>query len=273
MSDSRVIAFIGVGRMGSALARGLVAAGVPPERIWASDADASAARRLAEEIGVRVPGSNREAVGDADTVVLAVKPQVAKSVLQDLAPALTERHALVSIAAGISTAQLADWSGLPARRIVRTMPNTPCLVGAGAVAMAIGPETDADAAEAARAVFEATSLVVTVDEKLIDAVTGLSGSGPAYVFLFLEALADGGVAAGLSRETAQSLAAQTVLGAAKMVVDLGAHPAQLRDQVTSPGGTTVAGLGVLEERGFRSAVIEAVQAAARRSRELSEAVE
>lgn len=271
MSDSPTVAFIGVGRMGSALARGLVAAVVPPERIRASDADASVARRLAEEIGVRVAESNREAVRDADTVVLAVKPQLAKPVLQELAPALTEHHALVSIAAGISSTQLAAWSGLPLRRIVRTMPNTPCLIGAGAVALAVGPKTDADAAEAARAIFEATSLVVTVDEKLIDAVTGLSGSGPAYVFLFLEALAEGGVAAGLSCDTAQSLAAQTVLGAARMVRELGAHPATLRDQVTSPGGTTVAGLGVLEERGFRSAIIEAVQAAARRSKELSEA--
>lgn len=139
------------------------------------------------------------------------------------------------------------------------------------MAIAISPETDADAAERARAIFEPTSLVVTVEERLIDAVTGLSGSGPAYVFLFLEALADGGMAAGLSRETAESLAAQTVLGAAKTVIDLAADPAQLRDQVTSPGGTTVAGLGVLEERKFRAAVVEAVQAAARRSQELSEA--
>jgi pyrroline-5-carboxylate reductase len=267
------MAFIGVGRMGSALARGLVAAGTPPQRISVSDADADTARRLAAEIGVRVAESNRDAARDADAVVLAVKPQVAKSVLTDLAPALTERHALVSIAAGISTAQLAEWSGLPRCRIVRTMPNTPCLVSTGAVAMAIGPETDADAAEAARAIFEATSLVVTVAEELIDAVTGLSGSGPAYVFLFLEALADGGVAAGLSRETAEALAAQTVLGAAKMVTELERHPAELRDQVTSPGGTTLAGLEALEERGFRSAVMEAVQAAARRSKELSEAAE
>jgi pyrroline-5-carboxylate reductase len=270
VTDARTIAFIGVGRMGAALARGLVASGTAPKRIVASDADAETARRLGAEIGIRVTASNVEAAAAADTVVLAVKPQVAKPVLQELASALTQRHALVSIAAGISAAQLAAWSGLPPPRIVRTMPNTPCLVGAGAVAMAVGPDTDADAAEAAREVFGTTNLAVTVDERLIDAVTGLSGSGPAYVFLFLEALADGGVAAGLARDTAQALAAQTVLGAATMVAELNAHPAQLKDQVASPGGTTIAGLRMLEERGFRSAVIEAVQAAARRSKELSE---
>jgi pyrroline-5-carboxylate reductase len=271
MTDSRSIAFIGAGRMGSALARSLVASGFPPDRVHLSDIDAQAARRLADELHAHAAESNREAAQKADIVVLAVKPQVAKPVLEDLAAALVERHVLVSIAAGISTAQLASWSGLPARRIVRTMPNTACLVGAGAVALAISPETDDAAAEAARKIFEPNSLVVAVEERLIDAVTGLSGSGPAYVFLFLEALADGGVAAGLSRETAQALAARTVLGAAKLVADLAAHPATLKDQVASPGGTTIAGLRVLEERGFRSAVIEAVQAATRRSKELSEA--
>jgi pyrroline-5-carboxylate reductase len=217
--------------------------------------------------GVAVTGENERAIDDGQIVVLAVKPDQVDPVCRAHAATLRQRL-LISVAAGVSLRQLIDATG--AKRVVRVMPNTPCLVGAGASAFCrAGDTTDADVA-AVQTMLAAVGDAVEVPEKLMDAVTGLSGSGPAYVFLIIEALADGGVAAGLPRAVALRLAAQTVQGAAKMVADTGEHPGALKDAVASPGGTTIAGLAVLEENAVRGALIAAVGAAARRSRELGD---
>jgi pyrroline-5-carboxylate reductase len=257
--------------MGGALAGGLLAAGRPAGSIRASDPDPDRRRALEESRSIPCGADNRSLVDESDLVVLAVKPAQVATVLRELGgagEAGLARPLWVSIAAGVSLASLT--SDLPPRtRAVRAMPNTPALVGEGATAFAANPEaTEADRA-AARALFEAVGTVWEAPrEELLDAVTGLSGSGPAYVFVLLEALADAGVRVGLPRDAAGTLATQTVLGAARLALETGRHPAALRDQVTSPGGTTIAGLERLEAAGFRSAIHDAVEAATRRSREL-----
>jgi pyrroline-5-carboxylate reductase len=270
MPLGKSLAFLGTGNMAEALLKGLLRKErAAPSEIVCAEPRAERRDEIARLYGVRVTDDNRAAVVGADLVVLSVKPQVLDAVLAGVGPALGPGHLVISIAAGVPIAVLA--SRLPAgARIIRTMPNTPALVGEGATALSRGPHaTEADLA-LARSLFEAVGLAVVVDEHLLDAVTGLSGSGPAYVFLAIEALADGGVKAGLPRATALTLAAQTVLGAARLVLETGTHPAQLKDQVTSPAGTTIAGVQALEARGFRAALMEAVEAAARRSRELGE---
>jgi pyrroline-5-carboxylate reductase len=269
--EGRRIALVGAGAMGEALAAGLLRAGVAAQRLRAADPDPARRKALEEERGVRCGADAAEAVAEADLVILAVKPGVVAGVLEALAPLgpdLLVRPLWISIAAGVTLAELA--AGLPrGARLVRAMPNTPALVGEGATAYVTNPEaTSADRA-AARALFESVGMAWEApDESLLDAVTGLSGSGPAYVFVMLEALADAGVRMGLPRDAASALATQTVLGAAHLVRQSGRHPAALKDQVASPGGTTIAGLERLEARGFRAALFEAVAAATRRSREL-----
>jgi pyrroline-5-carboxylate reductase len=200
-------------------------------------------------------------------VVLSVKPQAMNKLLQEIKPALDQSKLVISIAAGVPIAAIERQVGHGVR-IIRTMPNTPALVGAGATALSPGEHaTEADLAQA-RALFEAVGMAVVVDEPLLDAVTGLSGSGPAYIFLIIEALSDGGVKAGLARDQAQELAAQTVLGSAKLLIETGEHPGRLKDQVTSPGGTAIAGLHTLEAGGLRTTLMDAVEAATQRSREL-----
>jgi pyrroline-5-carboxylate reductase len=266
----RIIAFIGAGRMGEALIRSLLHSGrVASKQILASDLDAARLRMLADELQIRVAKSNREAVPGAHSVVLAVKPQIVPAVLAELAGAFTSEQTLVSIAAGMTTDSLCQLSGLPPEQVVRVMPNTPALVGAGVAAIAVTPQSDAARVAQVRELFSVVGSVVEVDEKLMDAVTGLSGSGPAFVFQIIEALSDGGVAAGLPRVIATELAARTVLGAARLVLERGEHPAALKDMVASPGGTTIAGLRAMEAKGVRAALIEAVVAAAKRSEELS----
>jgi pyrroline-5-carboxylate reductase len=263
------VVFLGTGNMAEALLKGLLREGTAdPEEIVCAEPRPERREEIANRYGVEVTGDNRAAAADGDLLVLSVKPQLVEPVLAEIAP-VAGGKLVVSIAAGVSLATLAR--GLPAgARIVRTMPNTPALVGAGATALTGGPHaTEADLT-VARALFEAVGTVVVVDEPLLDGVTGLSGSGPAYVFLAIEAMADGGVKAGLPRAVAVALAAQTVLGAARLVLETGRHPGELKDMVTSPGGTTIAGVQALEARGFRAALIEAVEAAARRSRELGE---
>lgn len=264
------IAILGTGNMGEALAKGLLRAGkIPPESLVCTDARAERREDVAKRYGVQVTGDNRAATAQADLVVLAVKPQMMDVLLDEIAPAVDARKLVISIAAGVPIAAIAHKLGAGVR-IVRTMPNTPALVGAGATALARGPHaTDADL-EQALALFEAVGVAVVVEEHHLDAVTGLSGSGPAFVFMAIEALADGGVKVGLARPVAMALAAQAVMGAAKLVLETGEHPGRLKDQVTSPGGTSIAGVHALEQHGFRAALIAAVEAATRRSKELGE---
>ena len=262
------LAFLGAGAMGEALSRGLIAAqSYAPDQITLFDVDQTRVRQLCADLGTRAAASPLEAVQNADVIVLAVKPQIIESALEPLRDVVLPSQTLVSIAAGIATSRLeACFSNdVP---VVRVMPNTPALVGAAASAICAGKFAKREHLDKASAIFRAVGTCVETDEKLLDAVTGLSGSGPAYVFLFIEALADGGVRAGLSREVALQLAAQTVVGSAKMLLETGKHPGVLKDQVASPGGTTIAGLHALENGSFRGTVMNAVLAAANRAKEL-----
>jgi pyrroline-5-carboxylate reductase len=260
------IGFIGSGRMASALLEGIVRAGLAPaDKIVITDKIHSVATGLAHKTGAKAKHSNADVAAEADALILCVKPD-------DAPPALREAgdlggKLLISIAAGVPLMRLRQWStGEP--RLIRVMPNTPALIGKGAAAYAAGDGATAADLTLADGIFGAIGTVARVKEELLDAVTGLSGSGPAYVYTVIESLADGGVLMGLGRDIALKLAAQTVLGAAAMVLETGLHPAQLRDQVTSPGGTTIAGIEALEEAGLRTALIAAVRAAAERSKEL-----
>jgi len=265
------IGFIGSGAMAEALAGGLLEADVPRAAIRCADPDPARRKHLEQSLGIEATDDNAALVEASDVVVLAVKPGLVASVLGGLTglpEAARTRPLWVSIAAGVPLAALA--AALPdGARLVRAMPNTPALAGAGAAAYtANDAATPADRA-AAQALFEAVGVAWEApDESLLDAVTGLSGSGPAYVFVFLEALADAGVRVGIPREAAYQLANQTVYGAAKLAIESGRHPGSLKDQVTSPGGTTIAGLERLEAGGLRAAVYDAVAAATARSREL-----
>lgn len=267
--EGKMLAVIGAGAMGGALIRGLLQSGATvAEQIVAADIDE---KRLsaAATLGIRTTADNKAAVRQSDIVLLCVKPQVMDEVLADIAPAINpQRHTVISIAAGIPIAKIeaALPEGTP---VVRVMPNTPAQVLAGASAIALGTHATEPHRQIAHAIFGAAGIVVDVPEKLIDAVTALSGSGPAYGFVFIEALADAGVNLGLPREVALKLAAQTLLGAAKMVLETGKHPGELKDMVTSPGGTTIAALAVLESRSFRGTVIEAVATAYQRAKELA----
>lgn len=262
------IAFIGAGRMGEALIRGILDTGLRmPNQLVASDIQPERLKEMAETFEIVPAGSNSEAAQVAEIIFLAVKPQDINEALLSIAPVVDEKHLVISIVAGVplKTLESALKQGV---RCIRAMPNTPAVVRAGVCALACGAWVTDEALREATILFEAVGSVVEVPENLLDAVTGLSGSGPAYVFMVIEALTDAGVQQGLPRRQAQLLATQTVYGAAKLVLESGAHPAVLRDQVTSPGGTTMAGLAVLEAKGLRSAFMEAVAAATRRSREL-----
>jgi pyrroline-5-carboxylate reductase len=270
LDDVRV-GFLGGGAMGEALAAGVLAAGAQRERVRAADPDPARRKQLEQALGIAAGDDNASVVEASDVVVLAVKPGLVAGVLGALGgpgESALARPLWVSIAAGVPLAALAA-ALPPGARIVRAMPNTPALVRAGATAFVASSACSAADRALARALFEAVgSAWEAPSEALLDAVTGLSGSGPAYVFVFLEALSDAGVRMGLPRDAATALAIQTVLGAAKLAQETGRHPAALKDQVTSPGGTTIAGLERLEAHGFRAAVHEAVAAATRRSREL-----
>jgi pyrroline-5-carboxylate reductase len=222
---------------------------------------------LAQELGVRAAPDVASAATGSDVVLLAVKPQTVGDALEPLRGVLTAQQTLISIAAGVTTRQIEAHFDAPVP-CVRVMPNTPALIGQAASAIALGARADSSHAQQAHRIFDVTGLAIDVPEKLLDAVTGLSGSGPAYVYVFIEALSDAGVKMGLPRDVATQLAAQTVAGAAQMVLQTGKHPGVLKDMVTSPGGTTIAGLHALESNAFRGAVIDAVEAATQRSREL-----
>jgi pyrroline-5-carboxylate reductase len=268
MTLGRKIAIIGCGNMGEALVAGMLAAGAAkPEHLHATDVVAARVEHLQSRYRVQAGTDNPAAAAWADVVILAVEPQILDGVLDSLGTALTESQLVISVAAGYPIARLA--ARLPAgARVVRCMPNTPSEVRAGVAALSFGGHVSDEDAQVARAIFESVGRVVVVEERLMDAVTGLSGSGPAYIFLISEALADGGVKAGLPREVALALASQTLLGAARMVLETGEHPARLKDRVASPGGTTIAGLNALEEGRLRASLMSAVEAATRRSQEL-----
>lgn len=262
------IGFLGCGKMAQALARGFVRSGVvKPADIIGSDLFEPARKALRDEIGAAVTTSNLEVCQKASVLILAVKPQSIGALLQEIASAVNDKHLIVSIVTGISTSKLSELLGAE-RRIVRVMPNTPCLVGEAASGIAAGAKATKEDAELVEKLFQSVGVAHRVSEPLLDAVTGLSGSGPAYIYQVIEAMSDGGVKAGLARDVATALAAQTVLGAAKMVLETGIHPGALKDMVTSPAGTTIAGLAILEQRAVRSAFIDAVDAASRRAREL-----
>jgi pyrroline-5-carboxylate reductase len=264
----RRIGLVGAGNMASALARGLLASGlVEPAAVRASDVNPVRLRELGEQHGITVHADNQELVAWADLIVLAVKPQVIDAVVAGLAGSVSASTLVVSVAAGVPLAALEALLP-PGTHTVRAMPNTAAMALAGATAVAPGSCATPDDLETAKALFQAVGRVVALDESLLDAVTGLSGSGPAYVMLAIEALADGGVKMGIPREAALTLAAQTVYGSAKLLLETGEHPARLRDMVASPGGTTIAGIHALEAGGLRTTLIDAVERATLRSREL-----
>ncbi|MCL2267450.1 MAG: pyrroline-5-carboxylate reductase [Treponema sp.] len=264
-----IIACIGSGNMGFALMK-CAAKGT---EIYITDADAQKAKQAAAELGAKVLSSNEEAAEKGGIVFLAVKPQILPKVLGDIAPAVVKRYragippVLVSMAAGWSIEKIQESIGekIPT---VRIMPNTPALIGKGMIAMSYSAEVPAQTVSSLEKILSGAGVVDIVEERFMNAVTGLSGSGPAYVYLFIEALADGGVQAGLPRDKALKYAAQTVSGSAAMVQETGKHPGELKDMVTSPGGTTIAGIAALEGGAFRSTVIKAVEAAWKRSIEL-----
>lgn len=262
------IAVIGAGNMGEALVAGMLAAkATMPDDLHATDVIADRLDRLKVRYQIQVGSDNKAAAAWADVVILAVEPQVLDEVLGDLRSTLTEAKLIISVAAGFPISRIVARLS-PVMRVVRSMPNTPSVVLAGISALALGEHVTAEDTQVARAIFESVGKVVLVEEHLMDAVTGLSGSGPAYIFLIMEALADGGVKMGLPREAALSLAGRTLLGAARMVAETGEHPARLKGAVASPGGTTIAGLHVLEQSGARAVLMDAVEAATRRSQEL-----
>lgn len=254
--------------MAAALARGWLAAGlISPSTCRASDPSPEARAKFQEQTGCPTTTDNREIVAQSSILVLAVKPQIMPSVLDELRHLVTENHVIISIAAGIPLKRLAD--GLLANyRLIRVMPNTPCLLGVSATGFAAGPGARPEDVALVEKLFNAVGKAFALPESLLDAVTGVSGSGPAFVYVMIESLADGGVRMGLPRDVAMTLAAQTVLGAARMVLETNQHPGALKDAVTSPGGTTIAGLHALEKGGFRAAIMDAVQAATNRSTEL-----
>jgi len=254
--------------MATALAKGWLRAGLAQASgLMASDVVEAARNSFQRELGAHGVATNLEVLNFSQLLILAVKPHQVSDVLGEIRSGFTPNHVLISIAAGIPIATLE--AGLGSRpRVVRVMPNTPALVGASATGFAPGKHALPEDAQTARELFSAVGIACEIKESLLDAVTGLSGSGPAYAYLMIEALSDGGVAAGLPRDVATQLAAQTLLGAAKMVLETGSHPGVLKDMVTSPGGTTIEGLHELEKANVRGALISAVRAAADKSARL-----
>ena len=268
MAGELTIGFLGAGKMATALAKGFINAGlVDVSGLIASDVFAGARDSFAAETGGRVRESNEEVAENAKILFVAVKPHQVGELLGCIRAKVSAEHLIISIAAGVTLNTLENALGGTAK-VIRVMPNTPALVGASASAYALGSHAESGDAETAGKLLGAVGEAFEVKEALLDAVTGLSGSGPAYVYQFIEALSDGGVAAGLPRDIATKLAAQTVLGGAKMVLETGQHPGPLKDMVTSPGGTTIAGVHELEKGGVRASVMNAVRAAADRARKL-----
>lgn len=268
MLKGKKIGFIGGGKMGGALLGGIVSRNlIPVKDIVVSDVDAKRRKELEALYNVRTTGDNLQAAKDSGIIILAIKPQNMAEILAEISPAVDKNKLVISIAAGIPIKLLEDHLK-KAVHIIRSMPNTPALVGEGITALAKSDKASDEDLAIAGLIFDAVGSSVVVKEELIDAVTGLSGSGPAYFFIMIEALADGGVRMGLSRDIALKLAARTMLGSAKLYLAGNKHPGELKDMVTSPGGTTIAGIKALEEGRLRGTLIAAVEAATLRSKEL-----
>ncbi len=262
------LGFIGAGRMATAMVQALLRSKMTTsDRIVASDVVEEARDVLADITQIKVFAENQPVIDKSEVIFLAVKPQVMAEVLLELKPMLTAKHLVVSVAAGVTLTQLSAILGNKVR-LIRVMPNTPILVGAGAAGFCLGAKATFDDAELVHRILNTLGKAVELPERLIDAVTGLSASGPAYVAVMIEALADGGVRVGLSREIALQLATQTVYGTAKMLLETGLHPGMLKDMVASPGGTTIAGLHAMERAGVRCGLMDAVVAATQRASEL-----
>ncbi len=270
MAAQLKIGFLGAGKMATALAQGFINAKlVKANQLSAADPFDAARKYFAAATGAKSGAANLDIAKSATVLILATKPDQVAAALAEISAAFTKKHLLISIAAGVTLAKLE--AALPVgARVIRVMPNTPALVGAGASGFALGKNATAADAELAKKLLSAVGVALQVKESLLDAVTGLSGSGPAYVYQFIEALSDGGVAAGLPRDIATKLAAQTVLGGAKMVLETGQHPGALKDQVTSPGGTTIEGLHELEKGKLRATVMSAVRSATEKSKKLGQ---
>jgi pyrroline-5-carboxylate reductase len=270
--ENRKIGLLGAGNMAGALIRGLLGSKtLRPEQIRASDPRADQLAQLETSYGIETHADNSELLAWANVVVLAVKPQVIGQVLERVSREIQRDTLVISIAAGVPLAALE--ARLPAgARVLRAMPNTAAIALAGATGIAPGSHATPEDIRFAKALFDAVGRSVVLDESALDAVTGLSGSGPAYVMMIIDALADGGVKVGLSRETALMLASQTVYGSAKLLLETGEHPGRLKDMVTSPGGTTIAGLHALEAGGLRHTLMNAVEVATRRATELGQAM-
>ena len=268
MADVGRIGFLGAGKMATALARGWMHAGlITREKITASDPVEVARQAFQKETGAACGESNKAVVEKSDILILAVKPQNMAALLSDVGAGVGKGHLVISIAAGVTLDQLMSSLGRD-RRIVRVMPNTPCLVGASASAYSPGPGATPEDVQLVDRLLNAVGRAMPLPEKSLDAVTGLSGSGPAYIAVMIEALSDGGVRMGLPRDVATLLATQTVYGAAKMLLETGLTASALKEMVASPGGTTIAGLHALERGGLRAALIDAVEAATQRAVEL-----
>ena len=261
------IAFIGCGNMGGAIIAGLIRNGSAPADIAAADHSEAARKRAEEMYGIRTYAENAEAVQGADVVLLAVKPQFAPDVLRELQPVLTDDQLVISIIAGKKLAFLEEGLGED-KRIIRVMPNTPALIGQGMAGFCPNKNATKEDKKSAERILTAIGMAEEVPERLMDVVTSVGGSAPAFVYMFIEALADAAVLDGMPRNLAYTFAAQTVRGSAQLVLEGGKHPGELKDMVCSPGGTTIEGVRVLEERGFRAAVIEAAHAAAEKSSKL-----
>ena len=267
MLINKQIGFIGGGAMAESIIRGILSAElVMPSQIMVNDISSERLAHLSSSFAISTTLDSQEIVKQSDILFLTVKPQVISGVIDTIAPIVTKTTIVVSVAAGVPIDMLqSKMSGVP---IIRVMPNTPVAVGEGMSAMALGKYATKAVSDPIAEVFASVGQVVTVSEDSMDAVTGLSGSGPAYAFVVIDALADAGVRVGLSRQTSILLAAQTLMGAAKMILETNEHPAKLRDMVTSPGGTAIAGVHTLEQKGVRAALIDAVVAATKRSREM-----
>ena len=269
MLKGKKVVIIGGGKMGSIIAQGLITHKIVPGKdITVTDIDAARLEFLCSSMKLKVSQNNKKAVKGADVIILAVKPQNMTATLNEIGSAIDKTKIVISIAAGITT-NFIEKSLIKGVRVVRVMPNTPALVGEGAAAVAKGSCAKVGDIKLTRAIFDVVGISVEIKETMMDAVTGLSGSGPAYFFLIIEALIEAGLKTGLSRDLAKQLAAQTMLGAARLCLQSDKEPAQLREMVTSPNGTTAAGLKVMEEKNIRAIIVATVEAATKRSKELA----